>query len=78
MRDKCAGLGNQGCDVVLVKGAFNLEEPQGLGFLNEKQMGSRWGAMGRDRNEEISLRATSDQGGWILLQQGGFQVSKGN
>jgi hypothetical protein len=46
---------NQSCDVILVKGAFSLEEPQGLGFMNEKQKGSRWGAMGRDRNEEISF-----------------------
>ncbi len=32
--------------------------------------------MGRDGNGEISLRATGDQGGRILSQQGGFQVSK--
>jgi hypothetical protein len=32
--------------------------------------------MGRD-GDEISLRATWDQGGQILSQQGGFQVSKG-
>ncbi len=32
--------------------------------------------MGRDGNGEISLRATWDQGGRILSQQGGFQVSK--
>jgi hypothetical protein len=32
--------------------------------------------MGRDGNEKISLRATWDQGGRILSQQGGFQVSK--
>jgi hypothetical protein len=31
--------------------------------------------MGRDGNGEISLRATWDQGGRILSQQGGFQVS---
>jgi hypothetical protein len=34
--------------------------------------------MGRDGNEKISLRATRDQGGRILSQQGGFQVSKGD
>ncbi len=34
--------------------------------------------MGRDGNEEISSRATRDQGGRILSQQGGFQVSKGD
>jgi hypothetical protein len=33
--------------------------------------------MGRDGDYEISLRATWDQGGRILSQQGGFQVSKG-
>ncbi len=33
--------------------------------------------MGRDGDGEISLRATWDQGGRILSQQGGFQVSKG-
>jgi hypothetical protein len=33
--------------------------------------------MGRDGDDEISLRATWDQGGQILSQQGGFQVSKG-
>ncbi len=32
--------------------------------------------MGRDGNGEISSRATWDQGGRILSQQGGFQVSK--
>ncbi len=32
--------------------------------------------MGRDGNGEIGLRATWDQGGRILSQQGGFQVSK--
>jgi hypothetical protein len=36
------------------------------------------GQMGRDGNEEISSRATWDQGGRILSQQGGFQVSKGD
>jgi hypothetical protein len=32
--------------------------------------------MGRDGNEDISSRATWDQGGRILSQQGGFQVSR--
>ncbi len=45
-------------------------------------MGNRWGTngeqMGRDGNEEISLRATWDQGGRILSQQGGFHVGRGN
>jgi hypothetical protein len=39
-------------------------------------MENRWGADGGDGDEEISLRATWDQGGRILSQQGGFQVSK--
>jgi hypothetical protein len=39
-------------------------------------MGNRWGEMGRDGDEEISSRATSDQGGRILSQQGGFQVNR--
>jgi hypothetical protein len=45
----CAGLGNQSCDVVLVKGAFNLGEPQGVGIseweTDGEQMGSIWGGM---------------------------------
>ncbi len=56
----------------LSKGAHLTQgNPRGSGFLNGEQMG-------RDGNEEISLRATWDQGGRILSQQGGFQVSKGN
>jgi hypothetical protein len=43
-------------------------------------MGNIWGTngeqKGRDGNEEISLRAFWDQGGRILSQQGGFQVSR--
>jgi hypothetical protein len=50
-----------------------MGKPQGVGI-------SEWGAdgeqMGRDGNDEISLRATWDQGGRILSQQGGFQVSE--
>ncbi len=55
------------------KGRINSGKPQGVGI-------SEWGAdgeqMGRDGNGEISLRAAWDQGGRILSQQGGFQVSK--
>jgi hypothetical protein len=40
----CAGLGNQSCDVVLVKGALTWENHKGSGFLNGKQMGNNWGA----------------------------------
>jgi hypothetical protein len=43
----CAGLGNQSCYVVLVKGALTWENHKGSGFLNGKQMGSRWGAVGK-------------------------------
>ncbi len=43
---KCAGLGNQSCDVVLVKGALTRENHKGSGFLNGKQMGNKWGADG--------------------------------
>jgi hypothetical protein len=42
----CAGLGNQSCDVVLVKGALAWENHKGSGFLNGKQMGNRWGTDG--------------------------------
>jgi hypothetical protein len=38
--------------------------------------GARWAGEG---NAGVSLRATQGRGGWILSQQGGFQVSgKGN
>jgi hypothetical protein len=42
----CAGLGNQSCDVVLVKGALAWENHKGSGLLNGKQMGNRWRADG--------------------------------
>jgi hypothetical protein len=35
----CAGLGSQYCDVVLVRGAFSLGKPQGVGI-------SEWGGNG--------------------------------
>jgi hypothetical protein len=69
----CAGLGNQSCNVVLVKGAFILGGPQGFRISEWETDGEQ---MGRDGYEEISLQATWDQGGRILSQQGGFQVSK--
>ncbi len=34
--------------------------------------------MGRIKEGRVSLQATWDQGGRILSQQGGFQVSKGD
>jgi hypothetical protein len=67
---KCSGLASQCCDVVLVGAHLARENPRGSGFQNGE-------GMGRDGNGEISLRATWDQGGRILSQQGGFQVSKG-
>jgi hypothetical protein len=70
----CAGHGSQCCDVVLVKGRINLEKPQGVGISEWETDGEQ---MGRDGNEGTSLQATWDQGGRILSQQGGFQVSKG-
>jgi hypothetical protein len=70
----CAGHGSQCCDVVLVKGCINLGKPQGVGICEWETDGEQ---KGRNGNEGISLRATWDQGGRILSQQGGFQVSKG-
>jgi hypothetical protein len=51
-----------------------LGKPQGVGISEWETDGEQ---MGRDGDEGISLRATWDQGGRILSQQGGFQVSKG-
>jgi hypothetical protein len=59
----------------LSKGHINLGKPQGVGISEWEKDG---GQMGRDGDEKISLRATYDQGGRILSQQGGFQVSKGD
>ncbi len=65
----CAGLASQCCDVVLAGAHLARESPRGSGFWNGE-------GMGRDGNGEISLRASWDQGGQILSQQGRFQVSK--
>jgi hypothetical protein len=51
-----------------------LGKPQGVGISEWETDGDQ---MGRDGDDEISLRATWDQGGRILSQQGGFIVSKG-
>jgi hypothetical protein len=40
----CAGLGNQSFDVVLVKGAFNLEEPQRVGISEWETDGEQMGS----------------------------------
>ncbi len=50
-----------------------MGKPQGVGICEWETDGEQ---MGRDGDDEISLRATWDQGGWILSQQGGFQVSE--
>ncbi len=52
-----------------------MGKPQGAGISEWETDGEQ---MGRDGDGEISLRATWDQGGRILSQQGGFQVSKGD
>ncbi len=59
----------------LSKGRINLGKPQGVGVSEWETDGEQ---MGRNGDEKISLRATWDQGGRILSQQGGFQVSKGD
>ncbi len=59
-------------DVVLVMCMLSSGKPQGVGILERGVYGEG------DGNGEISLRATWDQGGQILSQQGGFQVSRGN
>jgi hypothetical protein len=46
VRQRCAGLGNQSCDVVLVKGAFNLEEPQRVGISEWETDGEQMGSKG--------------------------------
>jgi hypothetical protein len=71
----CAGPGSQCCDVVLARGRINSGKTQEVGISEWEADGKQ---MGRDGNDEISLRATWDQGGRILSQQGGFQVSKGD
>ncbi len=59
----------------LSKGAHLLGKTTKGGI---SEFGTDGEQMGRDGDEEISLRATWDQGGRILSQQGGFQVSKGD
>jgi hypothetical protein len=57
-------------DVVLMNVYLDLEDPGGAGILG-------WGVYGQgEGNGKISLRATWEQGGLILSQPGGFQVSK--
>jgi hypothetical protein len=47
----CAGSRSQSCDIVLIEGgALTWEGYKGSGFLNEKQMGNRWGGMGMRRS----------------------------
>jgi hypothetical protein len=42
----CADLGNQGCEVILLKGALTWGNHKGSGLLNGKQIGSKRGADG--------------------------------
>jgi hypothetical protein len=56
---------------VLIKCIFGSEKPWGVGNLGK---GDTW-AIKRAKGG-ISLRATGSRGGWILSQQGGFQVSE--
>ncbi len=61
-------------NVVLMNVYFGSGKPQGVGISGRG--GARWADGG---NAGVSLRATQGRGGWILSQQGGFQVSgKGN
>ncbi len=52
-----------------------MGKPQGVGVSEWETDGEQ---MGMDGDEKINLRATWDQGGRMLSQQGGFQVSKGD
>ncbi len=64
-------LVSQICDVVLMSVYLDLGNPGGAGFWDEGLYEQGEG------NGEFSLRATWERCGWILSQQGGFQVSKG-
>jgi hypothetical protein len=57
-------------NVVLIKCIFRSGNPGGSGFWVK---GSSWATEG---TKGVSLRATGSRGGWILTQQGGFQVSR--
>jgi hypothetical protein len=60
-------------DTVLISVYLEVRNLRGSGFWNE--MANEQG----QGNGEFSLQANGDQGGWILSQLGGFQVSgKGN
>ncbi len=51
---------------------FGGEKPRGVGILEAEVYEQGKG------NGEGSLQANGDQGGWILSQLGGFQVSEGD
>ncbi len=57
-------------NVILIKCIFRSGNPRGSGFWVK---GSSWAS---ERTKGVSLRATGSRGGWILTQQGGFQVSR--
>jgi hypothetical protein len=58
-------------NVILMNVYLDLENPGGSGFWSGGVYEPGEG------NGEVSLRATWVQGGQILSQQGGFQVSRG-
>ncbi len=67
----CAGSCEPGSRCRPNECIFGSGKPRGVGILE-------WGVYEQgEGNGKISLRATRERGGWILSQQGGFQVSKG-
>jgi hypothetical protein len=67
----CAGSCEPGSRCRPNEWKFGSGKPLGSGFWDEGVYEQGEG------NGEFSLRATWERGGWILSQQGGFQVSKG-
>jgi hypothetical protein len=75
----CAGLRNQSCDVVLVKGALTWENHKGSGAseweTDGEQTGSRWGGM-EMRRSVYEQPGTRVDGSYRSKE--GLQVSKGD
>ncbi len=67
---KCTGSCEPGSRCHPNECIFGREKPRGVGNLElgVYEQGERIG--------EFSLQAIGDQGGWILSQQGGFQVNE--
>ncbi len=63
-------FGSQVHDAIIMNVYLDVRNPGGSGFWNGQGQG--------EGNEEFSLQAAGDQGGRILSQLGGFQVSKGD